>query len=65
MRGASNYLVFANDLHLGGGGEEIPIDDKFGSYVLQKNWGNFGNFVFFSSINSSNFANHWKSLPNC
>jgi hypothetical protein len=50
---------------IGGGREEIPIDDKFGSYVLQKNWGNFGNFVFFSSKNSSNSANCWKSWPNC
>jgi hypothetical protein len=64
MRGANNDLVFANDLH-SGGANKIPFDDKFGSYVLQKNWGNLGNFVFFSSINSSNFANHWKSLPNC
>jgi hypothetical protein len=53
MRGASKYLVFANDLHWGGGN---PYYDKIGSYVLQKNWGNFGNFVFFSS----NFANHWN-----
>jgi hypothetical protein len=50
MRGANNDLVFANDLH-SGGANKIPFDDKFGSYVLQKNWGNLGNFVFFSSIN--------------